>query len=373
MTISGEKAVQQTRAGEGNHGERMRKLKEMLRAVSRRVNLHHIGIALSIIIIAIACLTLFRILHRVDLEKVAGALRGTPPENIAIAAACVAAAYVTLTCYDLFALRTIGLRHVPYRVAAMAAFCSYSIGHNIGATVFTSNAIRFRIYSAWGLSVIDVAKMAFITGLTFWLGNLVVLGLGMLYEPQAATLIDQLPPWLNRLAAMAMLVIIAGYLIWVGTRRRVVGRHNWQVALPGARLTLVQIGIGFLDLGLSGTAMYMLMPPNAGADFVGIVVTFVLSTLLAFASHSPGGLGVFDASILVGLPQFPPEQLLAALLLFRLLYYIIPFGLALSIVGVREVLLNGAKRASATAQQHAAAPPASRQCDESEKKKCRAQ
>src|SRR6201999_2108957 len=83
----------------------------------------------------------------------------------------VAASYVTLTFYDFFSLRTIGRRDVPYRVAAMAIFISYTIGHNLGATVFTAGAIRFRIYSAWGLSITDVVKIAFVTGLMFWLGN----------------------------------------------------------------------------------------------------------------------------------------------------------------------------------------------------------
>lgn len=324
----------------------MRKLKEVLREISRRVNWNHVGIALSLVIIAIASVTLFRILRGVDFQKVAVAMGDTPAANIAIAAGCVAAAYVTLTFYDLFALRTIGHKLVPYRIAALGAFCSYSIGHNIGATVFTGNAIRYRIYSAWKLPAVDVAKMAFVTGLTFWLGNFFVLGLGMSYEPEAATLINHVPAWLNRLIALAMLAVIAGYLVWVGSKPRVIGRHNWRVVLPGARLTLVQIGIGLLDLGFTGCAMYMLTPPNAAADFVGILVTFVLSTLLAFASHAPGGLGVLDASMLVGLPQFPPEQLLAALLLFRLLYYIVPFVIALSLMGVREVLINAGRRAS---------------------------
>ena len=85
-------------------------------------------------------------------------------------------AFCTLTFYDLFALRTIGKTHVPYRIAAMSSFTSYTIGHNIGATVFTGGAIRFRIYSDYGLTAIDVAKICFLSGLTFWLGNLFVLG-----------------------------------------------------------------------------------------------------------------------------------------------------------------------------------------------------
>ena len=89
---------------------------------------------------------------------------------------------------------------MPYRITALAAFTSYSIGHNVGASVFTGGAVRYRIYSAWGLNAIDVAKICFLAGLTFWLGNAAVLGLGIAYHPEAAAAIDQLPLWLNRVA-----------------------------------------------------------------------------------------------------------------------------------------------------------------------------
>src|SRR5690606_25902153 len=96
--------------------------------------------------------------------------------------------------YDLFALRTIGRPDVPYRVAALAGFTSYSVGHNVGASVFTGGAVRYRIYSAHGLDAIAVAKVCFIAGLTFWLGNAAVLGLGIFAHPEAASAIDHLPP-----------------------------------------------------------------------------------------------------------------------------------------------------------------------------------
>ena len=135
--------------------------------VRARVTWHFVGIVLSCGIITVAGYTLFHLLRDVEVAKVTVALRGTPPHEIAIAALFVAFAYLTLTFYDLFALRAIGKLTVPYRVAAFASFTSYSIGHNIGATVFTGGAVRFRIYSAWGLDVIDVTKIAFVTGLTF--------------------------------------------------------------------------------------------------------------------------------------------------------------------------------------------------------------
>src|SRR5207237_184481 len=139
---------------------------------------------------------------------------------IALAALFVAAGYFTLTFYDLFAVRTIGHDHVPYRVNALAAFTSYSIGHNVGASVFTGGAVRYRIYSAHGLNAIDVAKICFLAGLTFWLGNAAVLGLGISYHPEAAASIDQLPPWVNRLAAFLTIAALAGYVALVCAGRR---------------------------------------------------------------------------------------------------------------------------------------------------------
>ena len=120
-----------------------------------------------------------------------------------------------MTFYDFFALRTIGRNSVPYRIAALAGFTSYTIGHNLGATVFTGGAIRFRIYSAWGLSIIDVAKIAFVTGLTFWLGNAFLLGFGMSYAPEAASAVNQLPAVAQPRDRAGGLAFIAGYLIWL--------------------------------------------------------------------------------------------------------------------------------------------------------------
>jgi len=310
------------------------------RALQERFSWHFVGIVLSCGIIAVAAFTLFHILRDVDLAKVMVALRATPPQHIALAAALVAAAYLTLTFYDLFALRTIGKSEVPYRIAAFASFTSYSIGHNIGATVVTGGAVRFRVYSAWGLNVIDVTKIAFVTGLTFWLGNAFVLGLGMTYEPEVASAIDQLPPAINRLLGLAGLAAIIAYLAWLLPRKRVIGRSGWLVTLPNASLTIVQIGLGIFDLGFSGLAMYVLVPSEPPLGFVTVMVVFVLATLLGFASHAPGGIGVFDAAMLVGLQQYDKEALLAALLLYRLLYYVTPFALALTFLGGRELWLS---------------------------------
>jgi len=199
--------------------------------------------------------------------------------------------------------------------------------------------IRLRIYSACGLNIIDIAKIAFITGLTFWLGNAFVLGAGMAYAPAAASAVNQLPPWVNRTIGVAGLMIIVGYLLWLTPRRRLIGRSSWQIALPNPRSTVLQIGIGIWDLGAGTIAVYALLPAYPAVDFSAVLVVFVTAILLGFVSHAPGSLGVIEATMLVGLPQFPKEELLASLLIFRFLYFILPLSFAAVLLGLRELRL----------------------------------
>jgi uncharacterized membrane protein YbhN (UPF0104 family) len=317
---------------------------KLLAAVSRffaeKVGWHRFGIALSVTIIAVAAFVLYRKLHGIDVNKVLNAMATVEYRDVALAALFVAGGYFTLTFYDLFALRTIGRREVPYRVAALAGFTSYSIGHNVGASVFTGGAVRYHVYSSWGLNAVEVAKICFIAGLTFWLGNVTVLGLGIAYEPTAAADIDQMPIWFNRAIGILLLLVLVSYVAWVWRGPRMIGRDNWEVRLPGGPLTLLQIIIGIIDLSCCALAMWVLVPNEPYVDFVAIAVIFITATLLGFISHSPGGLGVFDATMLVALWEYDAEELLAGLLLFRLLYYITPFFLALVILGTRELILG---------------------------------
>ncbi|MEA2830367.1 MAG: glycosyltransferase 2 family protein [Bradyrhizobium sp.] len=312
------------------------------RGFKKRIGWKRLGIAASFLIVAFAITTLVRTMRGVDTGVILTALTEIPHGHIALAALCVIGAFCTLTFYDFFALRTIGKKHVPYRIAALSSFTSYSIGHNIGATVFTGGAIRFRIYSEYSLNAIDVAKICFLSGLTFWLGNTFVLSIGMALHPWAASAMDQLPSAINRMIAFGGIAGIVAYLVWLtmGERRRELGQNGWKVVLPSARLTLLQILIGVVDLGFCALAMYLLMPAQPEIDFLSLAVVFILATLLGFASHAPGSIGVFDAAMLVALPEFGREQLLATLVVFRILYFVIPFGLAISIMGAREFWLN---------------------------------
>ena len=111
--------------------------------------------------------------------------------------------------------------------------------------------------------------------------------------------------------------MLSAYIVWVGRAQRSFGRNGWRVTLPGGYSTLIQVGIGIADLTFASLAMYSLVPTVPHDDFVTVAIATVSATLLGFASHAPGSIGVFDAAMLVALPDQNKEELVAALIIYR--------------------------------------------------------
>ena len=296
-----------------------------------------LGVVVSIAIAATAIFALVHTLKKVDFDKVFEVVRNTNPSLIALALLFVAASYWSLTFYDLFALRTIGRTDIPYRIAALASFTSYPIAHGIGAVALIAPVIRYRVYSRHGLSVLDVANISFLTGLTFWLGNLTALGLSVLWEPSSIDVIDFLPALGNRAVAVVLLTGIVAFVMWSWRSTRSIGSSRWPVRFPSGPMVLLQIGLGIVDLSATALAMYVLIPAEMNVGMFRTIAVFIAGLLLGFASHAPAGLGAFDATILIGLGDPDKEEpLIAALLIFRFLYHLLPFALALALFGAVE-------------------------------------
>jgi uncharacterized membrane protein YbhN (UPF0104 family) len=316
----------------------------MVKVLLTRLRWRWLGVLVSVAIAAVALVALTRTLRGVDVAHVLAAVATIHPGSIAISLALVALSYASLTLYDQLALAMIGRGDIPYRIAALASFTSYPIAHGTGAVLPVSTAVRYRIYAVHGVGPANVARICFLTGLTFWLGNLTALALSMLYAPQAISRIDHLPAELNRLFAVLLLAAILGYVCWTWNGSRTLGLRAWSVPVPSGRNVFLQVGIGIVDLGAAALAMYVLLPPELDIGVAQVIVVFIAATLLGFASHAPAGLGVFDATILVGFGAEHTEQLLAVLLLFRLFYHLIPFVLALALFSAGEAWRNLAKR-----------------------------
>jgi glycosyltransferase 2 family protein len=291
------------------------------------------GAAISVAIGAGAIFALTHTLKNVDYGQVFDVIRATEFSTIALALMLVTASYGSITLYDWLALHTMGRKDVPYRIAALASFTSYPIAHTIGAVALISPVIRYRIYSGNGVGAMGVVNICFLTGLTFWLGNMTALGLSLFYEPTAIGVIDHLSPGVNRLLALALLLGVGAFLVFSWLHPRNIGKSRWLVRLPSGPLVLAQIVVGLLDLSAAALAMDVLIPSGLNIGLFHLMAVFIAATLLGFASHAPAGLGVFDATILIGLGGEDREPLLAALLMFRFLYHLVPLSIALVLFG----------------------------------------
>lgn len=300
-------------------------------ALSRKAWLRGLGgLAVSMMIAGAAIYALTRAIKKLDIAHALTIAENTDIWLIALALALIILSYASLTLYDLLALRTIGRGDIPFRMAALASFTSYPIAHGIGAVALIAPVIRYRIYSRYKLGAIDIANISFLTGLTFWLGNLTALGLSLMIDPDAFGWVEYWPPALNRSVAAALLAGVLGFVVWSWPGRR---SKRWPVRLPSGPLVLLQILIGLFDLSTAALAMYVLIPSELDIEVSRLMAVFIAATLLGFASHAPAGIGMFDATILLGLGSDDKDPVLAALLIFRILYHLLPFVIALALFG----------------------------------------
>jgi glycosyltransferase 2 family protein len=310
-------------------------------AEQRNKALKYIGLTVSLALITTAVIILYKKLQNISWKLVGETITNIPTHYLVGAGLAVAAAYATLTLYDYYAVRTIGRDDIAYKHTALASFTSYSIAHNLGATMFTAAVVRYLIYSRYGMTAGEVIKVCFIAGLTFWLGNLTVLGLGFSLEPEAVAPIlgnVGLTSGMIQSIGIAMLILLSGYVFMMTRENRTFGKGDWSITLPNWKITSLQILIGIIDLTFCAIAMQLLLPKGIDMiPFRELMVVFVTAMLLGFASHAPGGVGAFEAAMLISLPHLEDETVLAAIILFRLFYFIIPFLLALLIIAAREI------------------------------------
>jgi glycosyltransferase 2 family protein len=297
------------------------------------------GAAASLLLFLISLAVLFAILRELDAAEIRAAFAAASARQIALAAACVALSYLLLTGYDAIGLRQLGQR-VAYRVTALASFASYAVSFTLGFPLITAGTVRYWIYAAVGVGAKTVASLTLIAGVTFWLGMGAVLGLGLLLHPNAISELNRLPASLNLALGLAVLTVIGLYFAWVSLKPRAIAFGGWAMQLPNLKVGLMQLAVGALDVCAAGAALYLLLPQGYGIAYGAFIAAYAFACILGVASHAPGGIGVFEATILLALPGVPKEQLLGSLLLFRLLYYILPFVTALALLAGREILLR---------------------------------
>ena len=301
-----------------------------------RSALRRLGLAASLIIITGALTIFVHTIVRIDPNKFKAAIAGTSGDQFMLSFGFTALSYLARTGYDGLALRHLQIK-VPYRLTALASFASYALSFTLGFPLVTGGAVRYWIYGPAGLSAGKIASLTVVAGITFWLGMGLVVGAGFLSASDPIADIDHFHPLANRLIGLGAIAALIVYFAWI-TRMRwrrtaVVGNFK----LPGPRLTLGQMALGVIDICSASAALYVLLPRDNRLGFPTFATLYSFASMLGIASHAPGGLGVFEATILQGVGG-SQDAVLASLLLFRGIYYAVPFIAAMAMLGGVEAV-----------------------------------
>jgi phosphatidylglycerol lysyltransferase len=295
----------------------------------------------SLLLFALAIWVIHRELAAYRPADLLAHLAAIPTSALALALAAAALGYGTLTLFDPLALHYLG-KSLPYRQTGLASFIGYAFSHNLGLGWLSGGAVRYRLYSVWGLSSLEIGGILAFNTVTTFLGLGAILALACLGEPGEIAAIVRLPRPVVVVIGLALVSAIAGYLAASLLRRAPVRVARWQFNLPTPAVATAQIGLSLLDWTLAAAVLYVLLPPGLPLGFLPFVGLFGLANLGGLISNVPGGIGVFEAVVLLAMPGGGGSAAVAAgLIAYRLIYYLLPLGVAVLLLGAHQLLAAG--------------------------------
>ncbi len=287
--------------------------------------------AIGLALLSGAGWVLHREFSKVSLADVLAEFERLPQAGLLLSVLLTVASYIALLVYE-----RLGIAYVRARVSllrsSVTGFCAFVFSHNLGFALITGGSARLKLYGPVGLSVGQIVLVSTFTAWTFCLGAALVAGVSMFGEADRIARLVAGPPIVTHAAGAALLLALLAYLL-LGVRRRHIEWRGRRLETPGPVLTPLQILVPAIDIALAGLALYVLLP-NLPIGPVGFVGLYVVATSIGLASHVPGGLGVFEGAMVLMLPELPTEALLAAMLAYRLIYYLGPLALATTLFAV---------------------------------------
>lgn len=243
--------------------------------------------------------------------------------------------YAALSGYDLIAFAYTG-RALPRVRIIVTSLLAYAISNSIGLAMLSGASVRHRFYTRWGVTTSELSRIVFAYCATFWLGLFALGGLSLAMTPDAGLAAHSIRE-LARPVGWALMCTPLAYVAATAVRQQPLWLWRLELPVPRPLIALSQLGLSSVEWALAGAVLYVLLPPGA-PSFVTFLAIFLVAILLGMASHIPGGLGVFETIIVLLLkPYLPSTQVVPALVVYRIVYYLCPFILALSVILVDEL------------------------------------
>ncbi|MFN7101594.1 MAG: lysylphosphatidylglycerol synthase domain-containing protein [Pseudorhizobium sp.] len=286
--------------------------------------------------IAVCGWLLYKELRGLSLDDVWDSLTAISAMHWLLAGLSTLVAYAALAGYDRIALTHLG-KNVNLWFITVSSFTTYALSHNVGASVISGGVVRYRAYSSKGLSGREIGALIALCSFTFMLGTLVLAGLVLILKPHITERFgDGFAISASSATGYAILALVGLYAAASFLRLRPVTIGGTQMTYPSPRFVLSQLIIGPLELIGAAGIIYFALPEVGNPGFIVVLGIFLVSFSAALISHAPGGLGVLELVFVMGLPDMDPADVIAALLVFRLFYLLIPFAIALGVIFVFE-------------------------------------
>jgi phosphatidylglycerol lysyltransferase len=296
---------------------------------------------ISLVLFALAIFVIHGQLAAFRPAELMASLKAIPAHAVVSALIAAALGYGTLTLFDPLALRYLGKR-LSYRRTALASFAGYAFSHNLGLGWLSGGAVRYRLYTVWGLSSLDIGIILAFNTVTTFLGLGSILAFACLGEPGEVAGILHLPAVLVIAIGWALMFMVVGYLVLCATRRAPISVAGWRSTAPKPSVAAAQIGLSLLDWGFAAAVLYLLLPPDLPLGFLPFLGLFGIANLGGLISNVPGGIGVFEAVVLLAIPEGGASPAVAAALIaYRLIYYLLPLGLAALLLAGHQLRVSG--------------------------------
>ena len=303
----------------------------------------------ALVPVALFCAALVA-LHRLGgefhLRDILAAFGAIGHWRVLLAIALTAGSYLALTGYEKLALGFVG-RQLPWPKYALTSFVAYAVGHNLGVAALSGGAIRYRIYTPLGFGATEIARIVAFSTLTFALGASALAGISLIANAGEASSLLHSTAQLSIALGVLALCAVGGYLLACALRRTPLVWRDASIELPTLGMALLQIALAAVDLALASAALYALLPASANISYVAFAGLYMVALAASLLSLVPGGLGVFETIMVLLLPGVPAPQMLAALLAYRLVYYALPFGVALVMLSAHELRQQRARLTAA--------------------------
>jgi uncharacterized membrane protein YbhN (UPF0104 family) len=278
-----------------------------------------------------------------SLEELAAQLRSLPPLRVVLAVAATVLGYAALAGYDALSLISLGYR-LPLRRVVYAAFLAYAFANSLPLSVVIGSSVRYRLYSGWGLSAKEAARVVTLNTVTYAVGLLAAAGVAFAVQPVLVPGFLRLPLRSARPLGFLCLALVAAYLLWSTRRDGPLHIGPWELPRPTPGRALVQIGVSGLDWVLSGAALYVLLPP--AVPFTVFFAIFLMGQIASLVAQVPAGLGVFEAVVLWSVkPAIPAPSVIVALVAYRVIYFLLPLAVA-TVIWIGRELVQWGKVAS---------------------------